>query len=97
MPKVILTTSEELEEIISKSVQNVIREYESTKNENTDSENEEMLTTLQILLLLKISKPTLYKRMKDGTVPYRRIGRRLLFPKNEILSSISKYNVKEQN
>ncbi|MGE5437710.1 MAG: helix-turn-helix domain-containing protein [Syntrophothermus sp.] len=43
----------------------------------------------EALRLLKISGPTLYKHMKNGIVPYRKVGRRQLFPKQTILKNIS--------
>ncbi|QQS36935.1 MAG: helix-turn-helix domain-containing protein [Ignavibacteriales bacterium] len=57
------------------------------ENEKINSENG-FLNTKEALLILKISRPTLYKLMKKGTVSYKRIGRKLLFNKKQILENL---------
>lgn len=46
-------------------------------------ENDAVFTADETLRLLggKISRPTLYKALKDGTLPSLRLGRRVLIPR----------------
>lgn len=58
-------------------------------NGQTDSDNsEEFLTVEEVCKLIKISKPTLYERMKDSSIPFIRLGSRLLFVKEDVLKAI---------
>lgn len=44
----------------------------------------ETLSRSETAALLKISLPTLLKRVNDGTIPSTRIGRRVLFERSQI-------------
>lgn len=88
MAEIVLIQLDELKMILSE----VINKQLAEKTPQSDTQADEFLTTKQTQLLLKISKPTLYARMRDGSVPFKKIGRRVLFPKNEILKSF-KYKI----
>jgi excisionase family DNA binding protein len=72
-----------LKDIIHKELENIL----VTKKE-TPAEDDDLITFNEALRLLKISRPTLFKHMKNGIIPYRKVGRRLLFPKQTILKKI---------
>jgi len=57
-------------------------------------EQDEYLSRKEALQLLKISSTSLWSRMKEGALPYMRIGRKVLFSKNKLLASISGKGVK---
>ena len=92
MNELIVISKEQLISIISE----VVRQELSHVNREKlpDTEPDEFLNALQVVIMLKISKPTLYKRMKDGTIPYKKVGRRLLFSKNEIINQLNKHSNK---
>ncbi|MFD1630233.1 helix-turn-helix domain-containing protein [Pseudopedobacter beijingensis] len=46
---------------------------------------EKFITREEVCELLKISHPTLTKRMNDGTIKFIRVGRRVLFDKNNLI------------
>jgi len=46
------------------------------------------LTRTQVAELLNISVVTLFRYQKEGLIPYRRVGRRILFNRNEVLEAI---------
>ncbi|HZW40426.1 MAG TPA: helix-turn-helix domain-containing protein [Ignavibacteriaceae bacterium] len=72
-----------LSEIIRKEMSSVLQ-----AQSRSNTEDEDFISFNETLRLLKISRPTLFKHMKNGIVPYRKIGRRLLFPKQVILKSL---------
>lgn len=49
---------------------------------------EEFLTVAEACQLLKISKPTLYARIGDGTIQAKNIGNRVLFVKEDLLKAV---------
>lgn len=88
-----LISRDELEQILTDIIRKEIKTISVTKNE-TPTEDDDLITFNEALRLLKISRLTLFKHMKSGIVPYRKVGRRLLFPKQIILKKISQ-NKKE--
>ena len=78
-----------LRDIIRKEFENIL-----VAKKETHTEDDDLITFNEALRLLKISRPTLFKHMKNGIIPYRRVGRRLLFPKQTILKTINQ-NKKE--
>lgn len=51
-------------------------------------ESDETLCRLKVCELLNVSSTTLTKRIKDGSIPYSRIGSRYVFSKKEVLEAI---------
>lgn len=86
-----------LRRIISETVQEELCKYFDKTKIELPNLSEEFLDSKQIRLLLKISKPTIYKLMKAQKLPFRHIGRRLLFPKSEVLKSINKFSKKRND
>lgn len=51
--------------------------------------DDELLTRAETAALLRITLPTLYCQMKSGKLPFKRVGRRVLFSRREVLAAIS--------
>jgi hypothetical protein len=51
--------------------------------------DDELISREAAMKLLKIGAVTLWSRMKDGSLPYKQVGRRILFSKNELLEAIT--------
>jgi len=51
---------------------------------------DEFLTVAEACQLLKISKPTLYARIADGTITAKHMGNRVLFVRAELLNAVNK-------
>lgn len=87
---IIIENPEEFKKLITE----IFREELNTLTISNRTEllplSEELLNIKQLQLLLKVSKPTIFKLMKNKKLPYRRVGRRLLFLKTEILKSLKK-------
>lgn len=89
MNEIVITSQEQLKQIIKDSITAAFQENSAPKNKPVD-ENPEYITASEVQRFLKISKPTLIKRMKDKTLPFIRIGRRVLFDRkliSEVLNS----------
>ncbi|MBD1207034.1 MAG: hypothetical protein H9535_01280 [Ignavibacteria bacterium] len=54
-----------------------------TQQSQTTDENR-FLTRLEAAKALKITLPTLHKRMKDGKIQYQRLGRRILIVRDSL-------------
>ncbi len=97
MSEVIVTSREQIDQIISGIMNRNLELFKTAVNDRKPFEEEELITFNDTLRLLKISRPTLYKRMKDNTIPFSKLGKRLLFPKQSILRSLTKKEVQRQN
>ncbi|WP_160069295.1 helix-turn-helix domain-containing protein [Sphingobacterium bovisgrunnientis] len=53
-------------------------------------DSDETLCRLKVCELLNISSTTLTKRIKDGSIPYSRVGSRYVFSKKDVLAAIKK-------
>ena len=70
-------------------VQNIFYELNRQKEHaelNTVADG--FLTRTQVAELLQVSFPTLHRYQKEGLIPYRKIGRRILYSKCEVLEAI---------
>lgn len=56
----------------------------------TEKSEEKPVSGSELCSYLGISQPTLIARRKKGQIPYRKIGKRYLYLKSEVLSKISK-------
>lgn len=72
--------------MLQKSVDKALKKEAEVDND-LKAQNE-FLTVQEACALLRISKPTLYKRMEDGTISSKKIGSRVLFNKAELINSI---------
>lgn len=79
-------TKEEFQDMLQKSVDLALNK--DGQGKNSQSSQDEFLTVEEACKLLRISKPTLYKRMDDGTISSYRIGSRILFNKSILLNSV---------
>lgn len=81
-----------LEEKIRSTIDEVLRE-QYLQQQNEAQSHSDLMSRKQTCLLLGISLPTLSKYVASGKLPYSRIGKKILFDKNIILSSITKKGV----
>jgi excisionase family DNA binding protein len=86
--ELVLISRDELEQMLTDIIRKEIKSISITKTE-IPNEDDDLISFKEARRLLKISAPTLYKHMRNGLVPFRKVGRRLLFPKQTILKKIT--------
>lgn len=83
-------SKEEFQEMLQKSVDLALNK--EAKEKSVQNSQEEFLTVDEACKLLRISKPTLYKRMEEGKIKSYQMGTsnrsRRLFNKLELVQSI---------
>lgn len=82
----------DLVEIFFQRFNDKIQEEKIKTMRNAEKEEEILMTRLEVCQLLRISSPTLSKRVKDGTLKYRKCGKRIYFSKSEIMDCIKRNN-----
>ena len=85
-------SKEELEDLIGKSLKEVIKN--NTLNKTTD---QELLTREEACKLLKIDSSTLWRQTNKGKIIAYGIGSRRFYKKEELLSSLIKVNSKNSS
>ncbi len=76
---------------LKKLVENTIQTTMKAQNKNEPSPTQsDLLTRKQACNFLNISLPTLDARIKDGSIPCLRIGKKVLFDKIKIIKSITR-------
>ena len=94
MDKLIIATYEELKSLVASAVRQELSNVTLALNHNHSLKtDDELLTTVQVCLLLKISKVTLHSYIKKGKIPRKRIGKRNLFSKREVLEVLNKKGI----
>lgn len=77
----------ELKELISETIQEQIGQIQKPLPKT------ELLTRKEAAEILGVSLPTLHYWTKDGEVPAYRIGNRVRYKRDEVLSSLQKIQV----
>lgn len=95
MNKIVITTRNELEEIIQNSVKEVLR----TEIKNSANQGESFLDISEAAALLKLAKQTIYSLTATEQIPFFKRGKKLYFKKSELESWVSEgkksiYNLK---
>jgi excisionase family DNA binding protein len=87
-------TADELCRFIQKSIETAISNKLSTPNPVT--KQDEYLTINQISELLSISLPTIWAYRKRGILPFKRIGKRILFSRSEVETAMKNIDLKNK-
>lgn len=90
MKKIILTSAEELQELINAAVMNALEK--ATLSEKRKAKAEELLTRDQVCDILKISMSSLTRRVNDGSIRCYKIGARSFFKSNELENALTLFN-----
>jgi excisionase family DNA binding protein len=80
-----MLTTDELIDVIRGTVTEVLQK-ELNKNDPKDKDGP-LISIAQAALLLNVSKVTIWTLRKKGLIRARKIGRRVLFDKNELLNA----------
>jgi len=78
-----------VKESVNDATKNIVNELNRQQgNAELNTVADGFLTRVEVANLLQISYPTLYRYQKEGLIPYRRIGRRVLYNRIEVLEAI---------
>tara|TARA_B110000037_G_scaffold100968_1_gene117794 strand:+ start:1668 stop:1988 length:321 start_codon:yes stop_codon:yes gene_type:complete len=84
MKSIILTTREELEEILVEVLRHSKDEAAPTPTPSDKPQEDPILSMAEAVAYLKLSKNTLYGYTSQGIVPHFKQGKRLLFRKSQL-------------
>lgn len=85
MSEIILTTPEQLRNIVSSAVENALRNARDKQHETLKPATDEYLNQEQAAKFLGLSITTVWKFCKTGRLKPVRIGKRKLFRKSDLL------------
>jgi excisionase family DNA binding protein len=85
--KLIVTTSEELAELVNESVNHSISEYFTNKEKQLSKEQH--ITIKAAAKLLKVDTQTVRNYIKRGTITAKKVGRRILIDTASIDKALS--------
>ncbi len=96
MNREILTsmTAEELQSIIEITVARTIEDKLSHFNTAQTQEDDILLTKKEVSELLKVSHGTVHLWKESGFLPYYKISNRIYYKKNEVISSLKKFQLR---
>jgi excisionase family DNA binding protein len=81
--------SNTVKESVNDAAKNLVQELNRQKDAaELNDVADGFLTRAQVADLLQISLVTLHRYQKDGNLPYKKLGRRILFSKSEVLEAI---------
>lgn len=85
MENIVVLTEEQLDEKICNAIERALQQFTSTMNPTVSDAGEKLLTRNDLRKRWGVSLGTLHNLMNRGLITPVRLGRRVLFPMNEIL------------
>ena len=79
---------EELERLVSKAIENALAKSNSHKTELKD----ELLTTDELCIWLKLSRVSIWTLSKEGIIPFIRVGNQKRYQKSDVLKKLTEIN-----
>lgn len=79
--------SSKIAESVNHAAKNILSELKQQQHEELNEVADGFLTREETAKLLKISYPTLWRYQQDGTLPYHRVGRSILFNKSDVVNA----------
>lgn len=83
----IVTTKGELTDLIRECIAPIVNDQSSEEDKGSEEgeEEDELLTVLEMSLLMKVSTTTIHSWKNKGVIPYLRINSRIRFKKSIIM------------
>jgi excisionase family DNA binding protein len=88
MSKFVLITPEELQELISASLKKELQLILNSFTDNHSSDKEEYMTRQEAAKFLRCSLTTLYYYEQKNKLTPLRIGRKILYPKSNLIAAM---------
>ena len=79
----------DLIKLISESVSTELEKVNAFLNSKVENPQEELLTRDETSKLLKISLTTLWKHSKTGTLPAKKIGRKVYYFRQDVMNRLN--------
>ena len=86
MTELILTTPNQLSEMIKKSVQDAL------EGDRKEKDSDKLLDAKELCEFLGIHLSTLNKWKSESKIPFKRMGKRIFFKKEEVLAALEDSN-----
>ncbi|MDH6310730.1 excisionase family DNA binding protein [Dysgonomonas sp. PFB1-18] len=98
MKEFILTTPEQLDEIVQNAIKKVLPDKKKDKPPKIpDTYSVEQALSFLLENGYKLSKSKLYKMTADKLLPFRYFGRRIIFSRHELLKWVEQQTVASSN
>lgn len=88
-------TAEQLADYIKNSIETAVNFALAKFLSKPEPSSEKYLTINEVAKLLNVSLPTIWAWRKEGKLPFKRIGRRVLFSKTDVEKSLKNIDLKE--
>lgn len=84
----IVIPAHKLDSIVRDAVSGEISRYFANQQQPAPplASSDQFLTKSETCSLLRISQPSLFRRMRDGSLPYTKIGGRVLFRRSDLVN-----------
>ena len=90
--KIVNIDIESLMKIIRNAVsEEIVKIFDNQSEENKQESNFELLTTNECVEVLKVSKTTLWKLVKEGALSCRKVGSKNMYLREDIENYIKKH------
>lgn len=83
MNNIIMVNVADLKEAIRETIAEVI-----TSPQQVDNERDTLLSSKELCDLLNVSSVTLWRMQKEGRLQPQRVGRKVVFSKNEVMALV---------
>jgi predicted DNA-binding transcriptional regulator AlpA len=83
----------DINDIISNAVKTALADYEPPRTDTTTKEPK-LIDETELCKRLQKSKPTIWKYRKEGKIPFKRIGKRILYNWQDVYNSL--HNVEKR-
>lgn len=98
MANVIVTSPDELRAMISEAIQDVLPKLANFRRKNEQAETDNLTVEQAVLFLNEqgypVKRETLYNLTFKKQIPYRKVGRRVVFSKRELLEWVENYTTR---
>lgn len=84
----------DINEIINNAIRTALSDYEPPRTDTTPQEPK-LIDENELCKRLQKSKPTIWKYRNEGKIPFKRIGKRILYNWNEVYNSLHSVEKRE--
>lgn len=90
MQNIIVTTSDELRGLISEAVRSAVSEAIPQQQVAPPKQEERLINEHELREMLGLSHPTVIRLRKQGSLPYLRLGKRIMYSPAEVRKAMER-------